>query len=478
MTFRIIALSALFLMTAPRTVLAYESEDQPYGYLDAPIIQPRSTVKAPQLDQTRIEKFEAALDVLGIPKESAPDFSNFVQSNEVNEQELRRNLRAIDPDQGLFRYVSIQQGWLELFRDFFSKTIPASYLEFSRSLSTKNPSVDSDGLMQRLRLIASQVRTGDAKPLNGLKVLIDPGHMGGDLWDQRTGKFVSVNGRKVSEGDLTLWTSLVTAKKLVALGATVILTRDREGTVSTNSLENFDATPFVHSYFYNSLDDWMAPYLEKPIDELKRIIRTAPETQKAFSEKQRAHFYIFGEDLEARARLMDHYQPDITLVVHYDASKNDQLQNSVQSLEAFIPGAFRATETGSRKSKALALKHLLEVRRWNQTVELADQVTGAMSKSLAIPRLNKPEAFNGIRVKDGVYTRNLFLTRRLLTGLMVYLECLHYDHVNEHTRLSIRDKTLKYNSETIAYPSRIDDVANGIENGILSYFKSFNVNGL
>jgi N-acetylmuramoyl-L-alanine amidase len=477
MTFRIAISSVLFLMTTPLVTQAYESEDQPYGYLDAPIIKSYPAIKIRPNDQTRIEKFESALEVLGIPKEEAPDFSNFVQSNEVNEGELRQNLRAIDPDQGLLRYVSFNQGWLELFRDFFSKSIPSGYLEFSRSLSNKNPSVDSDELMQRLRQVSTQVRSGENKPLNGLKILIDPGHMGGDLWDQRTGKFVSVDGRKVSEGDLTLWTALVTAKKLVALGASVVLTRDRVGTVSSSTLENYDASPFVRSYFYNSMDDWMAPYLEKPIDELKRIIRTAPESVKAFSQNQRAHFYIFGEDLEARARLMDQFQPDITLVVHYDASKNDQLQNSVQSLEAFIPGAFRANETGSRKSRALALKHLLEVRRWNQTVELADQVTGAMSKSLSIPRLNKPEAFNGIRVRDGVYTRNLFLTRRLKSGLMVYLECLHYDHVNEHARLAVKDRSLKYNSETITYPSRIDAVANGIENGILNYFRSISING-
>ena len=472
MMFRIATLSVLTLIATTPSVMAYESEDMVYGYSDFSESTPTPVRTRISLTPTRLEKFEAALEALGIPTEQTPDFSEFVQHNEVNEGDLRKNARWIDPDQGLFRYVSLKNGWIELFRDFFTSGIRTGYLEFSRSLSQKNPSVDSDALIQKLRQVSAQVRAGETKPLNGLKVLIDPGHMGGEDWDRRTGKFVSVNGSKVSEGELTLWTALVTAKKLVALGATVQLTRDRFGTVSQNTLENFDSSPFLRGYFHKSLDDWMAPYLDKPLEELKRMIVSAPETRKAYTEIQRLQFYIFGEDLEARARLMDQFNPDITLVIHYDASKNNQLQNSVQSLEAFIPGAFRANETGSRKAKALALKHLLEVRRWNQTVELADAVTGAMSKTLSIPRLNKPEAFTGFRVRDGVYTRNLYLNQRLMNGLMVYLECLHYDHVDEHARLAIKDRTLNYNSETIAYPSRIDHVAQGIETGILDYFRN------
>ena len=472
MTFRIATLSVLTLIAATSSAMAYESEDMVYGYRESPESNSVPVRARSSLTLSRLQKYEAALEALGIPGEESPNFSEFVQNNEVNENDLRKNARWIDPDQGLFRYVSMKNGWLELFRDFFTSGIRSEYLEFSRSLSSSNPSVDSDALIQKLRLVSTQVHAGTSKPLSGLKVLIDPGHMGGEEWDQRTGKFVSVNGRKVSEGDLNLWTALVTAKKLIALGATVQLTRDRVGTVSPYTLENFDSSPFLRGYFYKSIDDWMAPYLDKPVDELKRIIVSAPETRKAYTEIQRLQFYIFGEDLEARARQMDQFQPDITLVVHYDASKNDQLQNSVQSLEAFIPGAFRANETGSRKSKALALKHLLEVRRWNQTVELADSVTDAMSKSLSIPRLNKPEAFTGFRVRDGVYTRNLYLNQRLKSGLMVYLECLHYDHVNEHARLAVKDRSLKYNSETIAYPSRIDTVAEGIESGILDYFRN------
>ncbi len=474
--FRIASIYLYFFMMFGQSGFAYESEEQPFGYFDSSsALESSKTIpfSRDMADGSRIEKFEAALDTLGIPLETAPDFSNFIHANEANESEVRQNATFIDPDSALFRYISLLNGNLLLFRDFFKSMISPDYIEYQQTLSTENPSSDSEVLMKKLSVISTQVQSNQALPLNGLKVLIDPGHMGGDEWDQNTGKYVKVNGKKVSEGMLTLWTSLLLAEKLEKLGAIVLLTRDQVGTVSSEKYPDFNVTPYLHSYFQNSLDDWMAPYLEMPIEVLRNTIRNAPETQRAYSSSQKMKYFITGADLEARSQLMDSFNPDLSIVIHFDASKNDQLQSSVQSLEAFIPGAFGKNETGGRKSKALGLKHLLEVRRWNQTVEVADRVTRSMSQSLNIPRLKIPRAFSGVRVRDGVYTRNLYLNRRSLNGLLIYLECLHYDHVLEHPRLSILDQEGSFRGNRYRYPSRLNEIAEGIQLGVLDYFQNF-----
>lgn len=471
MKFWITALVALQITASPQSALAYESEDS-FGYQDLHEMGEAPSFEINQSDATRVQKFEAALETLGIPLESAPDFSNFVHANEANQREVQNHLPYIDPDGGLSRYLSIANGNLQMFRDFFKSMISLDYLEYQQSLSTQNSSNDSFPLIERLKAVANRTQAHQAFPLLGLKILIDPGHMGGNEWDNHTGKFVSVNGRKVSEGNLNLWTALLTAQRLEKLGATVLLTREQAGPVSTEDYKTFDTTPFINHFFYSSMDDWMAPYLEKSIDEVRSSIKSAPSVEKAYSEAQRLQFFISGADLEARAKMIDSFNPDITLDIHFDATKTDQLQNTRQSLEAFVPGSFRKNETGSRKSKALALKQLLEVRRWNQSVELADHVTGAMSNSLKIPRLNVPEAFSAIKVRDGVYARNLYITRRALSSLVVYLECLHYDHVKEHRRLSVLDRTGFYRAKSFSYPSRLDTISRGIEAGILSYFQN------
>ena len=467
----IAALIAAMSLTTTQSSFAFESEEASFGYQDAPIIK-SIPIKIDSADATRFDKFQAALDTIGIPAELDPDFSDFVHAGEVNQADVQKNIPYIDPELGLSRYLSFSNGNLQMFRDFFKSMISLDYLEYQQALSTSNSSNDSSELMQHLKTVALQTQTQSAFPLAGLKILIDPGHMGGDDWDKDTGKFVSVNGRKVSEGSLTLWTALLTAKKLEKLGAIVQLTREKLGTVSSEDPKNFNSTPFINQYFYNSMDDWMAPYLTQSIDQIKLNIKNASEVQKAFTDAQKLQFFITGADLEARSKMVDTFKPDVTLDIHFDASKIDALQNNNQSLEAFIPGSFAKTETGSRRVRAMALKHLLEVRRWNQSVELADEITQSMSSSLNIPRLSSPDAFSALKVRDGVYARNLYINRRALSSLVVYLECLHYDHVNEHKRLSVLDQTGFYHATSFQYPNRLNDIADGIENGFIEYFKN------
>jgi hypothetical protein len=76
-----------------------------------------------------------------------------------------------------------------------------------------------------------------------------------------------------------------------------------------------------------------------------------------------------------------------------------------------------------------------------------------------------------MKVKDGVYARNLYLNRRNLRSLMVYLECLHYDHMKEFPRLAIKDQTGWYHGRSFTYPRRVGTVAKGIRDGLLRYFR-------
>ena len=218
----------------------------------------------------------------------------------------------------------------------------------------------------------------------------------------------------------------------------------------------------------------LAPYLEKlSIDEIRKTITSKPEVKDAYDPKLKIDkFYVNGADLEARAQMIDQFKPDITLDIHFDAANTGALQSTTQSLEAFVPGAFGKTETGARKSKAYALEHALEVRRWNQSVELADVMTQSMSTALNIPRLSQPKFLSSVRVRDGVYARNLYITRRALDSLVVYLECLHYDHVKEHKALSITDRTGKYRGMEFKYPKRLDTISESISNGLIEYFKN------
>lgn len=462
------------------TAQAYETEDF-RGYLThipgsedpIPPRAPHPYSKRTIANGNRLRKFQLALDALKIPHEPVPDFSDFPLENEIAQPELIDRLKYIDPDDGLRRYLKIEATAISIFRDFFSSLLPRNLLEYSLALKPSGPSEDSASLLAHLQTIASQVQNPRVQnPLTGMKIVIDPGHMGTAFWDQETGKFVEVNGVKVSEGQLNLWTALLTANALEELGAKVVLTRTQDGPVSPESLQSFNSAPYINQYFYNSIDDWMAPYLEKLSDTaISTTIWNKPEVKQAYTSKQRSILYISGEDLEARSAIIDREQPHLVLDIHYDANNSHHLQSQVNSVEAFVPGAFRDNETGSRKIRAYALKHLLEIQRWNESVALAGEITSSVAESAQLPLLDSPTFMTAVKVQDGVYARNLYINRRNLSALTVYLECLHYDHTDEFSQLAQNTQVGNYHGMSFRYPSRLTSVVSGIRAGILKYFK-------
>jgi len=453
--------------------------DEGFGYL-----APSPGMSAPAADDSptpsgeRDRKFGLALDALGIPREPDPGFNGFPLPNEVNQAAVTGQLARIDPDGGLRRYLEFKNNTVSLFKEFFTQFLPADFLEYTysfRATGGSGGSGDSSALLFRLGRAALRIRQPlYTTPLAGLRIVIDPGHMGTEEWDAATGKFVRYGGRKVSEGQLALSTSLLLANELESLGATVVLTRTTNGTVAATTPETFDVKPYLNQYFYNAKDSWMSDLLKKPDAALIQSVRSAPETARAFSEAQRTQFFIGGEDLEARSKIIDRESPDIVLVIHFDANQTDRLQNTESSVEAFVPGGVRQDETGSRILRSYHLKHLLEVNRWNQSVDLAAAMTAGLAKSAGVPLLDLPEFLTSVKVKDGVYARNLYLNRRNLQALTVYLECLHYDHVNEFYRLSSNFAQGSYHGTPFRYPARLDAVVSGLRDGMLRYFKEMN----
>lgn len=456
--------------------------DDVHGYVDL-----AETFEAPApataVDGTRLQKFELALKTLGIPLEDSYDFSIYPNANEVNYSSVVQNLSIIDPDSALRQYFELSPNSLSLFKDFFGALLPSSYLEHTQILSTLGQPADSSSLLFRLNQISLQVKSGIERPLTGLRIAIDPGHMGpaaatdpsdgkATTWDDITGKFVKVGNKKVSEGQLNLWTARLIAQELEALGAEVKLTRTKNGTVAP-APENTDLRPHLNQYYYNSLDGWMASYLNFSDDRLvKEIVKSPAVSSIQKPAQQIQQLYISGADLSARTEMINAFNPDITFDVHFDASKSNALQKGTDDIEAYVPGSFRQGETGSRKVRAMATQHLLETRRWHQSVELATEVTQSMSKTLDLPLLSRPSFLSAIKVRDGVYARNLYLTRGSMSGLIVYLECLHYDHVKEHSQLATLDQTKNYKGVVFKYPNRLNQISEGVRTGLLNYFRS------
>src|SRR5690606_4726088 len=83
----------------------------------------------------------------------------------------------------------------------------------------------------RSRRLLPPVQPG--KPLAGLKIALDPGHLGGQ-WAKMEERWFQIGKSKpVTEGDMTLAVAKLMAPRLEALGAEVILTRSKASPVTS-----------------------------------------------------------------------------------------------------------------------------------------------------------------------------------------------------------------------------------------------------
>src|SRR4029077_15274072 len=83
------------------------------------------------------------------------------------------------------------------------------------------------------RSTKSVPRADRDKPLSGLKIALDPGHLGG-TWAKMEERWFQIgNSIPVIEGDLTLRVAQTLAPRLQELGAKVTLVRSAPGPVTT-----------------------------------------------------------------------------------------------------------------------------------------------------------------------------------------------------------------------------------------------------
>lgn len=319
--------------------------------------------------------------------------------------------------------------------------------------------------------IRKALRSTPRHPLRGLRVALDPGHMGGDLWDERTGKFVSDGTKKVSEGLIALQTALLLERQLVALGAEVFITHRTLAPVTSVS---YDSLP-IEFYAKRELrarshESWFTNLINAAgnDDDLRREFTSSSAVSRLFSERMRVDYFAQREDLYARNRAMAAFQPHLTLVIHYDANIRTPDPSVVNRTLAYIPGGFEATEFATSEARAHFISHLAQGQQWQDSANLATSVVNQISRQLSVAL---PNSYSGsVPIAPGVFARNLALTRLVTYAPIVYLECLFYGARSEFNRLTVHDGgTLTIGGRAYGYSSRIEKVAAAIADGIVDF---------
>ncbi|UZR92561.1 N-acetylmuramoyl-L-alanine amidase family protein [Chondrinema litorale] len=305
-------------------------------------------------------------------------------------------------------------------------------------------------------------------PLSGIKIALDPGHIGGDMeMAILEGKYVRISkdkGKTVSEfneGNIALETAQILAKKLIALGAKVMLSRDKKGVSAFNS----------------TYDEWLqndfetALKIELEADNIDQKQYTFLKTKA--DKKEIFHDFFKGLEIKERARKINGFHPDLCIVMHYNVDEEnywqrDREQNLMTSTAqnysmVFMPGAFLANELGKVEER-IQLLRLLVTNDVVASMKLSSFVAEEFTNTLKVPAISPYSEMGYIKRVSvftgtpGVFARNLALTR-MIHAPVCYGEPLCQDNDKEFQQLSNANK------------SRIKEVADAYFNGIIKYFK-------
>lgn len=308
------------------------------------------------------------------------------------------------------------------------------------------------------------------KPLDGKKIVIDPGHIAGNhemaFTEQKYLRFVKdsfpqlpVDSMKLQEGVLTYATACLLKKQLEEQGALVVLTRGENKTV-----------------FGTTYSEWLSKRKKTVLDSLKNTGDLEVAKYKhLLGLDQKNFFWEFFRDFElaARARFINKQNPDLSIIIHYNVDEKNvpwSKPSNKNYTMVFMPGAFNSETIKTINGKANFLRLLL-TEDLPLSEKISDLTVKEFSRTLHIPVASKADAGylkeNCLSPNNnGVYCRNLALCRNVKAPL-VYGECLYQDNHKEYLELSKTDK----NYFGIQTNARVKSVSDAYFNAIMQFYK-------
>ncbi|HSI82343.1 MAG: hypothetical protein ACAI35_19135 [Candidatus Methylacidiphilales bacterium] len=298
-----------------------------------------------------------------------------------------------------------------------------------------------------------------ARPLLGVRILLDPGHIGGDYATMEERFFqLGVGKPAVVEGDLTYQTCKHIKKELEALGAEIAWTKaEGEPATTLRAKDLRDAA-------IKLIADGGGAYPNPP---------TAQELLRRLNREANSLFYRTAE-IRARANIVPQFKPDLIICVHYNASpwgyERKAMLNDVDRLVVFINGMYSLGELANDDQK-FSVVHRVLARITPLELNISDRVSAEMAASLGLP----PETYRGsptmrqMGSNPYVFARNL-LANRIFDAPVVYVEGPYMNSKTSYPRFVAGDYEGERKINDKMHPSIVREMSHCITRGVLAYF--------
>jgi N-acetylmuramoyl-L-alanine amidase len=303
------------------------------------------------------------------------------------------------------------------------------------------------------------------KPLAGLRIALDPGHLGGK-WAKMEERWFQVDDTKpVTEGDLTLRVSRMLASRLRKLGATVLLVRNSTNPVTPKRPGDFKELARKILIKNGLPQPRMGGEVLDPKD---------PEKEKTIRWQSEMLFYRYSE-IRRRAVLVNaKLHPDLVLCLHFNADAwgdpgNPTLIES-NHLHLLVNGSYLQDELDLDDERFEMIRRLLS-RAYDEELAIADTVAASMAKATGLPPYQYPTTLTTTKVGSSgyVYARNLLATR-LYRCPVVYCEPYVMNSKDGFARIQAGDYDGTKQVNGVDRKSIFREYADSVAEGLAEYY--------
>ena len=295
--------------------------------------------------------------------------------------------------------------------------------------------------------------SSESAPLLGLRIAIDPGHIGGDYAEIEHRRFILKDGvPPIQEGNMTLTVAELLMNQLESLGATVHLVRDKNSPVNPFRPENY--------YAYA---------------ESKLILNKSAVTEQSVKREADKLFYRNGE-IRARAELVNQeLKPDIVLCLHFNAdAEPDPEDPSLYEKEHFhmiLNGAYTQSELAHDDERFQCVLKILQGNHAEEAQLTAAAAASFHTESGLAPYQYTSNSSRAVNV-DGnpfLWARNL-IANRLYDCPVLYFEPYLMNGKDSYKRMQVGDYSGLGFVNGKLRPSIYREYVNAVTKGLVNYY--------
>jgi len=293
------------------------------------------------------------------------------------------------------------------------------------------------------------------KSLKGLKIALDPGHIGGKYSEMEGRHFVIGKDAPVKEGNLSLETARKLEKILTALGAEVFLVRGKNEPVTSKKPKDFA----------KEAQKWISG---RGLEKLKK-----EEKDKLIKKRQEMLFYRVSE-IHARAKLInEQIRPDLVVCLHLNASawKDPEKKElgETNDFHVLVNGCYMGGELALDDQRFEMMLRLLN--GWHELErKLAEDMSSALAKATKLPAFSYkgPNALKIGKV-EGVWARNL-LANRLYRCPVLFLEPYRANSKGAYKRIIAGSYKGTREIDGVQRIPLVDEYAQAVAEGLVRNF--------